>query len=179
MRYPSEKKNCNRINKGMTDFSDFIEDLELVDPELSGGKYIWKKGDRHTTAARLDKILFSEEWEANFRNIRQHILHRVTSDHSPIMLQCGAWENANFIGKSDYVLVAKLKALKEKLKEWSKTTQGNLGTQKQNVLKQLAELEKIQENRTLRPEEITSKAALISVFEDIEEIAWRQRSRAV
>ncbi|WMV38105.1 hypothetical protein MTR67_031490 [Solanum verrucosum] len=37
VRYPSEKKNCNRINKGMTIFSDFIEDMELVDPELSGG----------------------------------------------------------------------------------------------------------------------------------------------
>ena len=49
MRYPTEKKNCNRINKGMT---DFIEDMELVDPELSGGKYTWKKGDRHTTASR-------------------------------------------------------------------------------------------------------------------------------
>lgn len=38
-RYLSEKKNCNRINKGMTDFSNFIEDMELVDPELFGGKY--------------------------------------------------------------------------------------------------------------------------------------------
>lgn len=57
-----------------------------------------------------------------------------------------------------------------------------LGNTKKNVLKQLAELEKIQENRTLWPEEITSKATLISEFEDIakrEEIAWRQRSRAV
>ena len=93
VRYPLEKKNCNKINKGMTDFSDFIEDMELVDPELSGGKYTWKKGDRPSTATRLDRILFSEEWEAKFRNIRQHILHRVTSDQSSIMLQCGAWEN--------------------------------------------------------------------------------------
>ncbi|KAG5585513.1 hypothetical protein H5410_045947 [Solanum commersonii] len=91
-------------------------------------------------------------------------------------------ELLQFHRKPDYILVAKLKALKEKLKEWRKTAQGNLGTQKQNVLKQLAELEEIQENRSLRPEEITSKTALISEFEDIakrEEIAWRQRSRAV
>ncbi|KAG5621100.1 hypothetical protein H5410_006318 [Solanum commersonii] len=57
-----------------------------------------------------------------------------------------------------------------------------LGNTKTNVLKQLAELEDIRENRTLRPEEITSKTTLISEFEDIakrEEIAWRQRSRAV
>lgn len=94
VRYPLEKKNCNKINKGMTDFT---EDMELVDPELSGGKYTWKKGDRHITAARVNRILFSEEWEAKFRNIRQHTLHRVTSDHSPITqshtssLRTGGW----------------------------------------------------------------------------------------
>ena len=40
----------------------------------------------------------------------------------------------------------------------------------------------IQENRSMRPEEIISRTTLISEFEDIakrEEIAWRQRSRAV
>ena len=59
---------------------------------------------------------------------------------------------------------------------------GKRKIQKQNVLKQLAELEKIQENRSMRPEEIISRTTLISEFEDIakrEEIAWRQRSRAV
>lgn len=48
-------------------------------------------------------------------------------------------------GGADYIVAFKLKALKEKLKEWSRTFQGNLGLPKQNVLKQLAELEEIQE----------------------------------
>ncbi|KAG5630999.1 hypothetical protein H5410_002716 [Solanum commersonii] len=130
VKHPSEKKNCHKINKGMTDFSDFVEDVELVDIELSGAR----------------------------GNIRQNILNRVTSDHSPIMLQCGEWETTRsyfkfenwwltiegfnekvkewwesfrFSGKPDFVLVAKLKALKGKLKEWSKTIHGNLGAQKQ------------------------------------------------
>ena len=71
-------------------------------------------------------------------------------------------ELLQFHRKPDYVLVEKLKTLKEKLKEWSKTAQENLRTQKQNVLKQPAELEKIQENRSLKPEEIISKTTLIS-----------------
>ncbi|XP_060216839.1 uncharacterized protein LOC132644270 [Lycium barbarum] len=160
VRHPSEKKNCDRISKAMTDFSDFIEDMELIDLELSGGNFTWKKGDRFTIAARIDRFLFCEEWDANFRNIKQSIIHRVTSDHSPIMLQCGGWETTNSYfkfenwwldtegfnervkgwwdsfnhsGKPDYILVTKLKALKGKLKEWSKTTQGNLGIQKQKV----------------------------------------------
>lgn len=31
VRFPSEKKNYNRITRAMKDFSEFIEDMELVD----------------------------------------------------------------------------------------------------------------------------------------------------
>ena len=118
--------------------------MELVDPELVGGKYTWRKGDRHISAARLDIFLFSEEWDTNFRKIRQSTLQRVISDHSPLLLQCGEWERSksyfkfeswwlhtedfnrkvknwwesfNYSGKPGYILGAKLKALKIKLKE--------------------------------------------------------------
>ncbi|WMV42800.1 hypothetical protein MTR67_036185 [Solanum verrucosum] len=36
-RHDPEKKNCNRINKGMINLSDFIEDMEPVDLALLGG----------------------------------------------------------------------------------------------------------------------------------------------
>lgn len=42
-RHPLEKKNCNRISKAMIDFSEFIEDMELVDPELIGGVHMDEK----------------------------------------------------------------------------------------------------------------------------------------
>lgn len=48
-------------------------------------------------------------------------------------------------GEAEYIVASKLKALKEKLKEWSRTIQGILGFLMQNVLKQLAEMEEIQE----------------------------------
>ena len=155
-RHPSEKKSCNRINKAMTDFFEFIEDMGLVDPELVGGKYTWRKGDRHISAGRHDRFFFYEEWDNSFRIISQSILQRVISDHTPLLLQCGEWltsksyfkfENGwlhtkdfngkvknwlksfNYSGKPDCVLGAKLKALKIKLKEWSKTIQGNLKMQ--------------------------------------------------
>uniref|UniRef100_M1CD35 Uncharacterized protein n=1 Tax=Solanum tuberosum TaxID=4113 RepID=M1CD35_SOLTU len=66
------------------------------------------------------------------------------------------WESFNYTGRPDYVLMAKLKALKGKLKEWRKTIQGNLKMQKANVLKQLADLEEIQEQRALEEREIAS-----------------------
>uniref|UniRef100_A0A0V0IIJ0 Putative ovule protein n=1 Tax=Solanum chacoense TaxID=4108 RepID=A0A0V0IIJ0_SOLCH len=92
VRSPSEKKNCIRINKAMEDFSDFIEDMELEDPPLIGGSFTWRKGDNYDTAARLDRFLFSEEWEVSFRKIKQTIMPRVTSDHNPLLLECGNWE---------------------------------------------------------------------------------------
>lgn len=45
----SKMKRCLRINNAMTDFFEFIKDMELRDMELKGGKYTWKKG--------IDKIL--------------------------------------------------------------------------------------------------------------------------
>ncbi|KAG5590941.1 hypothetical protein H5410_041455 [Solanum commersonii] len=84
------------------------------------------------------------------------------------------------LGKPDYVLACKLKALKHKLKEWSKEESGNLGLQRKKLLEQLAEMDMERENRVLTEEEITKKAAVLLEYEDLikkEEIAWRQRSR--
>jgi len=61
VRYPSEKYNCNRINRAMTELSEFIEDMELMDLDLAGGEFTWRRGDRHSTAARLDRFLISEK----------------------------------------------------------------------------------------------------------------------
>uniref|UniRef100_M1BT70 Endonuclease/exonuclease/phosphatase domain-containing protein n=1 Tax=Solanum tuberosum TaxID=4113 RepID=M1BT70_SOLTU len=170
VRFPSEKRNCTRFNKAMLDFSDFIEDMELADPQLVGDNFTWKRGERHDSAARLDRFLISEEWETSFRNIKQSTMHRVISDHCPLILECGNWEKSNSYfkfenwwlqtenfkemvknwwdsfnvrGRPDFILASKLRYLKDKLKEWSKTRQGNLGLQKQSILNQLAEFDGI------------------------------------
>ncbi|WMV41450.1 hypothetical protein MTR67_034835 [Solanum verrucosum] len=91
------------------------------------------------------------------------------------------WDSFPNVGNPDFVLVTKLKVLKTKLKDWSKSVQGNLRIQKQLVLAKLVELEEIQEHRTLQEKEIVSRMTLLNDFEDIsrkEEIAWQQRSRA-
>ncbi|KAG5594744.1 hypothetical protein H5410_035976 [Solanum commersonii] len=207
VRFPSEKRNCSRFTRAMYDLSDFIEDMSLQDPHLIGSKYTWRKGESYDVAARLDRFLFSEEWNEEFKNIKQTTLQKVTSDHTPILLQSGNWEprrsyfkfenwwlqTEGFLdrvkmwwnsivceGRSDFILAFKLRALKDKLKEWAKTSNGNLAMQKQNILAKLAELEEIQDQRVLTEDETLSKAELLVDFESIakcEEIAWRQRSR--
>lgn len=72
--------------------------------------------------------------------------------------------------------------MKGKLKEWSRTSQGNLGLQKQSILSQLTELEVIQDQRQLSDDEIYLRTTLTVEFEENakkEEVAWRQRSKAI
>jgi len=92
------------------------------------------------------------------------------------------WDSFNVRGRPDFILASKLRYLKDKLKEWSKTRQGNLGLQKQSILNQLAELDGIQDQRQLTDDEIYLRAVITVEFEENakrEEIAWRQRSRAL
>lgn len=69
--------------------------MELMNLDLKGGKYTGRKGDRHDTAARLDKILISDDLDSCFRNIKQRVVHKVTSDHSPIILHVGTGKIPN------------------------------------------------------------------------------------
>lgn len=60
-RYIFEKKNGTNRTRGISEFSDFIEDMKLVDLQLEDAKYTWFKGDQHETAARIDRFLVSKE----------------------------------------------------------------------------------------------------------------------
>lgn len=132
---------------------------------------------------------------------------RLISDHVPIALHCDPWDqnksyfkfenwwlntegftdrisswwySFTFHGKPDYILACKLKALKEKLKEWSKEERGNLQIQKTNLLNKMASLDSLMENRALTEDEVSLKATTFMEYEELiknEEIAWRQWSR--
>jgi len=208
-RYVSEKRNCNRRSRGMIEFSDFIEDMNLIDLQLQDGNYTWFKGDNHDTASRIDRFLLSEEWDDCFSNIKQSPLQRLASDHIPLALQGGSWikkknyfkfenwwlgtagfndrikegwNSFSFKGRPDFVLSCKLKALKHKLKDWSRSEAGNLVIQRKQTLEQLAEMDMILEYRPLTEEESAKKADLTLELEGLiknEEVAWRQKSRAL
>ncbi|WMV17215.1 hypothetical protein MTR67_010600 [Solanum verrucosum] len=133
----------------MIEFSDFIEDMNLIDLQLQDGSYTWFKGDNQDTASRIDRFLLSEEWDDCFSNIKA---------------------------------VPFAKALKHKLKEWSRSEAGNLVIHRKQTLEQMAEMDLILEYRPLTEEESSKKAALTLEFEGLiknEEVAWRQKSRAL
>ncbi|WMV22579.1 hypothetical protein MTR67_015964 [Solanum verrucosum] len=145
IRYPVERSNCSRINGAMTEFSECIEELELVDPPLFGGSYTWRRGEGHQTASRIDRFLYSSQWEEQFTFIKQSTMPKLGSDHNPILLTCGNlnfkksyfkfenwwmrvegfkeevklwWQSFVVTGTPGFVLAEKLKLLKGKMKEW-------------------------------------------------------------
>ncbi|XP_070050365.1 uncharacterized protein [Nicotiana tomentosiformis] len=87
-RFPSEKRNCNRRSRSMVEFSDFINDMNIIDLSLEGGVYTWFKGENQIISSIIDRILISEECDDSFRNVKQYLLQRLISDHVPVSLQC-------------------------------------------------------------------------------------------
>ena len=44
VRFPSEQRGGSRLTPAMEKFSEFIEDLNLIDLPLEGGRFTWSSG---------------------------------------------------------------------------------------------------------------------------------------
>ena len=141
IRFPSERLRCRRCTPPMLEFSDFIEDLNLVDLPLGGGgRFTWSSGSENPSLSRIDRFLISSDWEDQYPNVVQNLLPRPLSDHHPIILETGRmtggkrpfkfenmwlktegfveriknwWSAYTFMGSPSFILANKLKALKE------------------------------------------------------------------
>ncbi|XP_021751245.1 uncharacterized protein LOC110716900 [Chenopodium quinoa] len=85
----SEKKGgAVRRENGMNEFKDTIDDCFLRDLGYSGSPFTWQWGKSITTAVRerLDRLLGDTGWCELFPKAGVRHLARITSDHSPIIL---------------------------------------------------------------------------------------------
>ena len=73
----------------MRRFAEVIDELALVDLPLLGGKFMWGGGLHNQNLARLDHFLTSQDWLDHFGSMAQLKLSKPTSDHAPILLECG------------------------------------------------------------------------------------------
>ena len=92
------------------------------------------------------------------------------------------WESYHFQGTHSFSLANKLKMLKLDLKRWNVEEFGNIGLRVQNLWKDLNVLEVIEEVRALTMEERREKDRIHEELEKsilLEEICWRQKSRAL
>lgn len=88
-RFAAERANGYRISGAMVEFSECINDLKLVDPLLFGGSFTWRRGNNHNNASRIDRFLYSSDWENVALQVKLSLLPKLGSDHNPILLTCG------------------------------------------------------------------------------------------
>ena len=90
VRFPSERLGCTRLSSHMMDFSDFVEESNLVDLPLGGGPYTWSSGSDHPSMSRLNRFLVSSDWENFYLDVCQKLMPRPLLDHYPILLEVGS-----------------------------------------------------------------------------------------
>jgi hypothetical protein len=209
VRFPSERMGAVGFSPAMYDFSDFISDLGLIDIPLSGGNFTWSNNRDIVSMSRIDRFLYTADWEEGFITIAQKRLVRLTSNHFPIMLECGSiprgrrpfrfenmwlkaegflervrnwWDSYHFFGNASFVLANKLKALKGDLKKWNEAEFGHVTMKKNMLMADLGELDLEEESRPLSAVEKSKKETTIVELDKLilmEEISWRQKSRAL
>ncbi|RVW66273.1 hypothetical protein CK203_065986 [Vitis vinifera] len=152
---------------------------ELLDPPLRNASFTWSNMQESPVCKRLDRFLYSNEWGQLFPQGIQETLIRRTSDHWPIALdtnpftwgptpfrfenmwlqhpsfkenfrnwwrgfQGNRWEGHKFMRRLQFV--------KAKAKEWNKLSFGVLNEKKKSILKDLANLDAIEQDGGLTSE---------------------------
>ncbi|KAL6220498.1 hypothetical protein ACLB2K_008254 [Fragaria x ananassa] len=133
------------------EFQQMCTSCDLIDIPTKGLAFTWTN---QRVEERLDRALGNQEWLDSWVTMDCCTLTRATSDHCPILLTCSRiqqvfrppfrfqsfwmqqpkflsvvgdfWASLHFSGCPQFVLASKLRALKERLKDWSRVTTGNV-----------------------------------------------------
>ena len=87
IRRSSKKLGGSSLTPSMRDFDDFIREYEWLDPPLRSTPFTWSNMQESPVCKRLDRFLYSNEWEQLFPQNLQEVLPRWTSDHWSIVLE--------------------------------------------------------------------------------------------
>ena len=194
VRFPSEKLGGGRVTSSMRGFDAFIQDCGLKDPPLSNAKFTWSVNRSHTVSSHLNRFLFTNEWEDVFLDLVQEICFRLVSDHFPVILEPSkikwgptpfrfenmwlshsafipfvkeVWDNAEVQGWEGFKFMRKLKSLKDKLKVWNREVFGDIQIKKDEILKEIKTLDRLDMEGLISSEDRKKKVSLLNDFEEL------------
>jgi hypothetical protein len=209
IQFPSKHLGAAGYTSSMFDFSDFISINGLVDIPMERGSFTWSNNRDTISMSRLDRFLFTTEWEGHYSRIGQRRLCQLLSNHFPIVLNCGNiqqsqrpfrfenmwmkatdfmervegwWGSYQFDGTPSFILAKKLRALRTGLKKWNEEVFGNVLIKKNALFNELHVLESIAEYRALTNEEKGNMDRVRYELEQnmlLDEISLRQKSRVL
>ena len=85
-----ERIGTYTCNRSMSEFSEWIDNLNLIDIPLHGVKFTWR---RNQSQSKLDRGLYCQSWFTKFPNLKLMGLNKSFSDHNPLLLTLVPQEN--------------------------------------------------------------------------------------
>ncbi|XP_026441443.1 uncharacterized protein LOC113340523 [Papaver somniferum] len=172
-----------------------------------GGAYTWSNNQAEPLLCRLDRFLFSVDFDEAFPNALQIALTRTISDHNPIIIvTCPSigskpyfklekswiehkdfkdkvklwWETMVFNGSASSIFFLNLQNLKYFIKKWRLLEFGAVRREKQLLTEKIGELNLLEENGPLHTDqfEVRMQSKLkLKALENLEARKWQLRAK--
>lgn len=176
VRFAHEREIKDRTDLGMDRFDEFINRWSLIDGPLKGAKYTWSNFIDKPSLSRLDRFLYSNDWEELFPGRSQLACSRSVSDHVQILLQSywgiggpspfkfentwllepdfmemvkEIWVHSQYLGNPSRLLALKLQNLKHRLKDWNKLSAGFFKESCKRCMEIIDAIDRLEEIRIL------------------------------
>ena len=204
----SEKSNSNINLRMIRAFRAAIDDLHLKELPLIGRRFTWSNERLNSTLTKIDKVLFTEEWESRYPDFQLLPGSTDISDHCPLIMKkiqarhfsgfrfeawwpnedgfsevvSQAWSKQLHTNDCIQKLHIKLTRTAKALKKWSKNLIKERRFCSAVASEVILQLDLAMENRSLTQQELDLRALLkgrLLALAAIQKIRWRQRSRLV
>ena len=183
--HPGERTGAATSIRSMRDFSEWINELRLLDIPVHGVKFTWQRND---SKSRLDRALCGHEWLTKFPNMNLMGLSRSFSDHNPLLLvmnPCNNWGPKPFRCYDAWFLHphfkrfivsewrkipnvslhTKLKILKALLRSWRRENFDHMSRKIEDLESVIHELDRTSDQRMLNNMEIARLNAANSTLQ--------------
>ncbi|XP_026442082.1 uncharacterized protein LOC113341411 [Papaver somniferum] len=195
-----DRRNTSLLN-------NFIQEHELIDQPLIGGAFTWSNNQVIPLLCRLDRFLFSHDFEVVFPNALHVVLTRTISDHNPILMISEPvatskpyfkldrvwvehkdfvknvqqwWGVMNYIGSASSSFFLKLQNLKHLIKPWRLREFGGISRDKAELTGRIQELNILEETGALQHHQLEDRTQCklkLKSIESMEARKWQLRKK--